>query len=217
MERLREIIVDVVGSDAPMTVRQVFYRVVGLGVITNAESEYRTVVVRQLTKLRLEGILPWSWITDGTGWTHKSVWYGSVEEALDATRRHYRRDYWRDLDEYVEVWLEKDALAGVLFRVTDEWGVPLMVTRGFASLSYVHNVADTIERIAGDAPPAAARLDRTPRRSGAGGGVGSRRGVGARAAPRASRDAPGGGMIPARARSRWSTDAGGGGAAVATW
>jgi hypothetical protein len=168
MERLREIIVDVVGSDAPMTVRQVFYRVVGLGVITNAESEYLTVVVRQLTKLRLEGILPWSWITDGTGWTHKSVWYGSVEEALDATRRHYRRDYWRDLDEYVEVWLEKDALAGVLFRVTDEWGVPLMVTRGFASLSYVHNAAETIERIGkptfiyyfGDHDPSGVEIDR---------------------------------------------------------
>src|SRR5690349_17315247 len=126
MELLREIIIDVVGGDAPMTVRQVFYRLVSLGVIAKAESEYRAVVVRQLTKLRLEGILPWSWITDGTRWMHKSVRYGSVEEALDATRRHYRRDYWRELDEYVEIWLEKDALAGVLFRVTDEWGVPLM-------------------------------------------------------------------------------------------
>jgi hypothetical protein len=168
MELLREIIVEVVGSDAPMTVRQVFYRLVSLGVITKAESEYRAVVVRQLTKLRLEGILPWSWITDGTRWMHKSVRYGSVEEALEATRRHYRRDYWRELDEYVEVWLEKDALAGVLFRVTDEWGVPLMVTRGFASLSYVHNAAETIERIGkpthiyyfGDYDPSGVEIDR---------------------------------------------------------
>ena len=67
--------------------------------------------------------------------------------ALEETHRHYRRDYWRDLDDYVEVWLEKDALAGVLYRVTDEWGVPLMVTRGFASLSYIHNAAETIARI----------------------------------------------------------------------
>src|SRR4051794_13483213 len=84
--------------------------------------------------------------TDGTRWTHKSVRYGSVEEALEATKRHYRRDCC-ELDDYVEVWLEKDALAGVLYRVTDEWGVPLMVTRGFASLSYIHNAAETIERV----------------------------------------------------------------------
>ena len=129
---------------------------------------YRGVVVRLLTKMRLDGELPWSWITDGTRWMHKSVRYGSVEEALEATRQHYRRDYWRELDDYVEVWLEKDALAGVLYRVTDEWGVPLMVTRGFASLSYVHNAAETIERVGkptfiyyfGDYDPSGVEIDR---------------------------------------------------------
>ena len=151
-----------------MTVRQVFYQLVGLGLIGKSEAEYHNVVVRLLARLRLEGRMPWSWITDGTRWMHKSVRYGSVEEALEATRRHYRRDYWRELDDYVEVWLEKDALAGVLFRVTDEWGVPLMVTRGFASLSYIHNAAETIERIGkpthiyyfGDYDPSGVEIDR---------------------------------------------------------
>ena len=168
MSLLSDVIDEVVARDAPMTVRQVFYQLVGLGVIAKTESEYNNVVVRLLARMRLEGRIPWSWITDGTRWMHKSVRYGSVEEALDATRRHYRRDYWRELDEYVEVWLEKDALAGVLFRVTDEWGVPLMVTRGFASLSYVHNAAETIERVGkpthiyyfGDYDPSGVEIDR---------------------------------------------------------
>ena len=90
-----------------MTVRQVFYRMVSAGLIGKTESEYNKVVVRLLTKLRLDGTLPWSWITDGTRWMHKSVRYGSVEEALEDTRRYYRRDYWRELDDYVEVWLER--------------------------------------------------------------------------------------------------------------
>ena len=151
-----------------MTVRQVFYRLVSTGMIEKTEAEYNRVVVRLLTKMRLDGELPWSWITDGTRWMHKNVRYGSVEEALEATSRHYRRDLWRDLDDYVEVWLEKDALAGVLFGVTDEWGVPLMVTRGFASLSYVHNAAETIARIDkptfiyyfGDHDPSGVEIDR---------------------------------------------------------
>jgi hypothetical protein len=168
MNLLCDVIDDVVSGTAPMTVRQVFYQLVGLGVIAKTESEYNNVVVRLLARMRLEGRVPWSWITDGTRWMHKNVRYGSVEEALEATKRHYRRDYWRDLDEYVEVWLEKDALAGVLFRVTDDWGVPLMVTRGFASLSYVHNAAETIERIGkptfiyyfGDYDPSGVEIDR---------------------------------------------------------
>jgi hypothetical protein len=166
--QLRDVLLRVVSMNEPMTVRQVFYQLVGLGVIDKTERDYNNVVVRQLTKLRLEGALPWSWITDGTRWMHKSVRYGSVEEALEATSRHYRRDYWRELDDYVEVWLEKDALAGVLYRVTDEWGVPLMVTRGFASLSYVHSAAETIERIGkpthiyyfGDYDPSGVEIDR---------------------------------------------------------
>jgi hypothetical protein len=167
MSELRDAIVRIVSVDAPMTVRQVFYRLVGTGLIDKTEREYNRVVVRLLTRMRLDGELPWSWITDGTRWMHKSARYGSVEEALEATRLHYRRDYWK-LDDYVEVWLEKDALAGVLFRVTDEWGVPLMVTRGFASLSYVHSAAETIERVGkpthiyyfGDYDPSSMEIDR---------------------------------------------------------
>jgi hypothetical protein len=96
---LRDVILGAVRRNAPMTVRQVFYQLVSLGVIEKTEAEYNNVVVRQLTKLRLEGEMPWSWITDGTRWMHKSVRYGSIEEALEATSRHYRRDYWRELDE----------------------------------------------------------------------------------------------------------------------
>src|SRR5262245_19132236 len=108
VELLREIIVNLVRADAPMTVRQVFYQLVSLGAIEKSDAEYRGVVVRQLTRLRLEGRVPWSAITDGTRWMRKSVRYGSVEEALEATKQPYRRDYWRELDEYVVIWLEKD-------------------------------------------------------------------------------------------------------------
>jgi hypothetical protein len=168
IDAIEEVMLDVVSTSAPMTVRQVFYQLVGLGVIEKSDAEYRGVVVRLLTRLRMANRMPWSWITDGTRWMRKGVRYGSVEEALVATSRHYRRDYWRELDEYVEVWLEKDALAGVLFQVTDEWGVPLMVTRGFASLSYIHNAAETIERIGkptfiyyfGDYDPSGVEIDR---------------------------------------------------------
>jgi hypothetical protein len=165
---LRGAIFGVVSTNAPMTVRQVFYRLVSIGLIEKSEAEYNNVVVRLVAKMRLDGELPWRWITDGTRWMHKSARYASVEEALEDTRRHYRRDYWRELDDYVEVWLEKDALAGVIFDVTDEWGVPLMVTRGFASLSYIHNAAKEIECLAkpthiyyfGDYDPSGLEIDR---------------------------------------------------------
>src|SRR5262249_38514947 len=50
-----------------------------------------------------------------------------------------------DQDAYVEIWCEKDALAGVIVEETTPYQVPLMVTRGFSSESYLYECAETIK------------------------------------------------------------------------
>jgi hypothetical protein len=60
------------------------------------------------------------------------------------TAHFYRKALWADVDEYVEVWLEKDALSAVVWEVTSEFDVPLMVARGYASLSFLHEAAEAI-------------------------------------------------------------------------
>jgi len=165
---LRDAICGVVAQLHPMTVRQVFYQLVKSGLIDKTEREYRDVVVRLPTKMRLEGELPWEWIADSTRWMRKPTTYDDIEDALRDTAASYRRALWRDHDVYVEVWLEKEALAGVLLGVTAEWDVPLMVTRGFASLSYLHSAAETIARTNkppflyyfGDYDPSGVEIDR---------------------------------------------------------
>jgi len=47
----------------------------------------------------------------------------------------------------LKIWLEKDALAGVIYPVTDLYDVPLMVARGYASLSFLHGAAEYIGAI----------------------------------------------------------------------
>jgi hypothetical protein len=51
---------------------------------------------------------------------------------------------WDEADTAVEVWIEKEALAGVLRRVTVEWDVPLMPIRGYSSLTAQHDAAERI-------------------------------------------------------------------------
>jgi hypothetical protein len=51
---------------------------------------------------------------------------------------------WQSQEAYVEIWLEKDALSGVLFQETAKWDVPLMVTRGYPSLTFLHGAAEEI-------------------------------------------------------------------------
>jgi hypothetical protein len=69
-----------------------------------------------------------------------------MEEMLNRSVDLYRRDLWAQQDVYVEVWLEKDALAGVVIEVTENWDVPLMVTRGYPSLTFVAAAADAMRQ-----------------------------------------------------------------------
>jgi hypothetical protein len=168
MERLWQGLRDIVTADPPMTVRQVFYLAVAAGLVQKTEAEYDNAVGRGLLHLRRTGRLPWHMITDGTRWRRKVPTHDSVEAALEATARAYRRSLWTDQAVQVEVWTEKDTLAGVLWEVVDEWDIPLMVSRGFTSDTYCYEAAQDILRAGkpaflyylGDHDPSGVCIDR---------------------------------------------------------
>jgi hypothetical protein len=171
IEALRESIVEVVGANHPMTVRQTFYQLEVRHVVPKTEEGY-DAVQRQLLYLRREGEVPYSWIADSTRWQRKPRSFSDVYDALDYTVRCYRRAIWEDQNAYVEVWCEKDALAGVIYPETAPYDVPLMVSRGFSSESYLFEAAEAIkdaEKPAfiyyfGDRDPSGVRIDPAIRR-----------------------------------------------------
>lgn len=144
IERIKERTYELLRREQPMTIRQLYYRLVSIAVIEKTETEYKSTVVRLTGEMRREGIIPFAWIADNTRWMRKPRTHSSLDEALRRTAATYRRSVWDNQDAYVELWLEKDALAGVLWEVTASWDVPLMVTRGFASLSFLHAAAEAI-------------------------------------------------------------------------
>jgi hypothetical protein len=128
MDHIRRALYDSLTADNPATLRQVFYRLVSAGVIAKTEAEYKHTIIRLLTEMRRAKEIPFGWIADNTRWMRKPTTFDSLEDALQSTAKHYRRALWQEQSVYVEVWLEKDALAGVLYEVTGQWDVPLMVT-----------------------------------------------------------------------------------------
>lgn len=168
IDELMAQIYSVVESDPPMTVRQVFYRLVSIGAIEKTELEYKNVVVRLLGRMRREHILPFDWIADNTRWIRKPTTHTSLEAALHATAQTYRRSVWYDSDVHVEVWVEKEALAGVIYAVTGAWDVPLVPMRGYSSISLLYSVAEELRAIGkpahiyffGDRDPSGVDIDR---------------------------------------------------------
>lgn len=130
----------------PMTVRQMFYRMSAKGMVDKSEAGYGQVQYA-LTTMRRAGAIPYDWLADNTRWVRKPRTYSGLPDALRQMQQFYRRELWANQPIHLEIWLEKDALAGVLFDVTAEYDIPLYVTRGYPSLSYLHNAAEALQGI----------------------------------------------------------------------
>jgi hypothetical protein len=144
IEAIKQAIHEALSEYHPMTVRQLFYQLVSRGVIAKTEDQYSNTVIRLLSDMRRSGEVPYGYISDNTRWMRKPTTYSTLESMLRRSMQTYRRAIWDDQDAYVEIWLEKDALAGVLMEATQPWDVPLMVTRGYPSLTYIYEAAEQI-------------------------------------------------------------------------
>jgi hypothetical protein len=136
--------------EPPATVRQVFYGLETRGIVEKSESGYRRVQEALVTMRRAE-MIPYRFISDNTRWIRRPTTYRNLSDSLKEWSNAYRRQVWADQAEHVEIWIEKDALAGVAADITGPWDVPLIVTRGYPSDSYLHQAA---ELIASDKKPA---------------------------------------------------------------
>jgi hypothetical protein len=137
-------IAGIVRQIQPCSVRQAFYQAEVKDVVEKTENGYAKVQ-RGIVRLRQDAVLPFHWISDATRWMRKPRSFDSIEAALQETVRTYRRAVWREERVYVEFWIEKDALAGTIYDVTSEFDVPLMVARGYSSLTFLHSAAEAIK------------------------------------------------------------------------
>ena len=146
VEQRRADLLQIVYGARPCTVRQVFYQATVRGIVEKSEAGYGKVQ-HDLVLMRRADELPYNWLADNTRWQRKPRTFDGVADAVTQTAKFYRKALWTHADCYVEIWLEKDALAGVVLPITDLYDVPLMVARGYASLSFLHSAAEDINEL----------------------------------------------------------------------
>jgi hypothetical protein len=139
---LAAVAIDLLRREQPMTLRHLYYRLLSEGAIPacGGDKQYDRVKA-MMVRLRESGDVPFDWLVDNVRETLKPPSWGNLAGFMDAVRRSYRRDYWREIPVSVEVFIEKDATAGTVQPVTEEYNVALHVIRGYISLSYVHGIA----------------------------------------------------------------------------
>ena len=155
MTKYLDAILDVLNTQSgQLTDRQIHYRLVAKGFYANTKSSYNhlTKVVKDA---RIDGAIPWDRIVDSS----KPMFLQAEEEREDYTaleqfkcaREKYDSaeetfrntgfytSFWRFQPEYVEVWVEKDALARILREITDKYMVSLVVCKGYQSITNEKN------------------------------------------------------------------------------
>jgi hypothetical protein len=139
MAELESALYSIVLAQKPMTVRQAYYRATVAGLIDKTEAGYKRVQ-RVLADMRRAGRMPYSWLADTSRSVYRQDSFNGPEEAARATAKFYRKALWSNADRRVEIWLEKDALSGVLYPVTSDYDVGLFVCRGLPLRSHFRTI-----------------------------------------------------------------------------
>lgn len=134
IRQANEIIASYEEAGYVLTLRQLYYQFVSRDLITNEEKSYKNLG-SVINDARLAGMIDWLAMEDRTRNLKKLADWESPEQIVAAVAEQFRIDKWDRQDYRPEVWIEKDALAGVIERVCSELQVPWFSCRGYTSQS----------------------------------------------------------------------------------
>lgn len=137
LDEINKIIIEYQRQGYRLTLRQLYYQLVSRDVIPNNTKEYGKLS-NLLKEGRMAGIVDWDAIEDRLRKPDRPPCWENPTEILDACISQYRCDRMKGQPTYMEVWVEKDALSGVLKRVTEEYGINIIVNRGYSSATAMH-------------------------------------------------------------------------------
>lgn len=138
LNRINDILEEYVNDGYTLTLRQLYYQLVSRDVIPNNDKEYAKLS-NILKNGRMAGIVDWSSIEDRVRVPKLPYWVKDVKDAINDTIQQYRLDRMKGQERKVEIWVEKDALSNVLYRVSNKYHIRLMVNRGYSSVSAMYD------------------------------------------------------------------------------
>lgn len=140
IDKINSVIEEYEAQGYSLTLRQCYYQLVARGIIPNNERSYKNTG-NLINDARLAGLIDWYSIEDRTRNLQRLSHWDSPKSIIESASHQYRKDIWENQKYYVEVWVEKEALANVVGRVSDELDVPYFCCRGYVSQSEMWSAA----------------------------------------------------------------------------
>ena len=143
ISRANEILDEYAALGLDLTLRQLYYQFVARDIIPNSFKEYKKLQ-GLVNDARLAGLIDWDCIEDRTRNLQSWPTQESPDAALSECARYYREDKWNAQEYHVEVWVEKDALLGVIEKACGKYQTPFFSCRGYTSQSEVWGSAQRL-------------------------------------------------------------------------
>lgn len=126
-----------------LTLRQLYYQFVQRNLLPNTEKSYK-LLGNAVSDGRMAGLLDWSAIEDRTRSMEELSHWDSPADIISTAARSFRYDKWQGQPNYVEVWVEKEALAGVIASACQPLDVAYFCCRGYASQTAIWEAAQRL-------------------------------------------------------------------------
>lgn len=135
-----------------LTLRQLYYQLVSRDLIPNKQRWYKRLG-DAIVDARYNGDVSWDAIEDRVRQPRILADFDSAQQCVEDALRTFRLPRWNGQDTYAELWVEKEALAGILRPLADKYHVTLMVNRGYSSASAMYEAAQRFRdaEVGGDA------------------------------------------------------------------
>lgn len=134
IEQANVIITEYMADGFKLTLRQLYYQFVARALLTNSQKSYNRLG-SILNNARLAGEVDWSAIEDRTRNMQQLAHWDDVPDIMEAVASQFRVSPWTNQDVYIEVWIEKEALTGVIQPICQKLDVPFLACRGYLSQS----------------------------------------------------------------------------------
>jgi hypothetical protein len=139
------IIQEYIGQGYDLTLRQLYYQMVARDYIPNTQRSYKRLG-STISNARRAGLLDWTAIVDRTRNLQALPHWTSPRDIMESAITSYHIDYWTSQACRVEVWIEKEALIGVIARICNRWDIPYFACRGYVSDSEMWAAGQRIGR-----------------------------------------------------------------------
>lgn len=128
-----------------LTLRQAYYQLVARGYIENNERSYKNIG-NLINDGRLAGLIDWNSITDRTRNLRSHSHWDKPQDVIYSAKYSYNLDKWEGQPNYVEVWVEKDALVDIIGQACRPLDTPYFSCRGYTSQSEMWGAAQRFIR-----------------------------------------------------------------------